>query len=332
MANLAKNFFMALSNNRFLNESAQKWGFRLGAEQFVAGTDIESALETVKQLNALGISATVDHLGEFVTDKQQSIEAKENILTLINRIHEEQIDSHISVKLTQLGLDIDEQFCWENMREIAGLAKRYDIFINIDMEDYAHYEATLRILKKLLEDYDNVGTVIQAYLYRAEADMDELSDVRLRIVKGAYRESEEVAYQTKEKIDENFLKLVKKRLKGDAFTSIATHDHRIIDEVKRFVEEENIDRTNFEFQMLYGFRTELQKQLVDEGYQFCTYVPFGQDWFGYFMRRLAERPQNIQLIVKDKLYTKDNKLKRKPLVVGSAALAALLFMVWRRNK
>lgn len=332
MANLAKNFFMALSNNRFLNESAQKWGFRLGAEQFVAGTDIESALETVKQLNALGISATVDHLGEFVTDKQQSIEAKENILTLINRIHEEQIDSHISVKLTQLGLDIDEQFCLENMREIAGLAKRYDIFINIDMEDYAHYEATLRILKKLLEDYDNVGTVIQAYLYRAEADMDELSDVRLRIVKGAYKESEEVAYQSKEKIDENFLKLVKKRLKGDAFTSIATHDHRIIDEVKRFVEEENIDRTNFEFQMLYGFRTELQKQLVDEGYQFCTYVPFGQDWFGYFMRRLAERPQNIQLIVKDKLYTKDNKLKRKPLVVGSAALAALLFMVWRRNK
>lgn len=332
MANLAKNFFMTLSNNRFLNESAQKWGVRLGAEQFVAGTDIESALETVKQLNALGISATVDHLGEFVTDKQQSIEAKENILTLINRIHEEQIDSHISVKLTQLGLDIDEQFCLENMREIAGLAKRYDIFINIDMEDYAHYEATLRILKKLLEDYDNVGTVIQAYLYRAEADMDELSDVRLRIVKGAYKESEEVAYQTKEKIDENFLKLVKKRLKGDAFTSIATHDHRIIDEVKRFVEEENIDRTNFEFQMLYGFRTELQKQLVDEGYQFCTYVPFGQDWFGYFMRRLAERPQNIQLIVKDKLYTKDNKLKRKPLVVGSAALAALLFMVWRRNK
>src|SRR5690606_41981492 len=134
-----------------------------------------------------------------------------------------------------------------------------------------------------LEDYDNVGTVIQAYLYRAEAEMDELSDSRLRIVKGAYKESEEVAYQTKEKIDENFLKLVKKGIKGDAFTSIATHDHRIIDEVKRFVAEENIDRTNFEFQKLYGFRTELQKQLVDAAYHCCTYVSFGQAWFGYFM-------------------------------------------------
>lgn len=332
MANLARNFFIALSNNQVLNKSAQRWGFRLGAEQFVAGTDIETVLETVKKLNQKGISATIDHLGEFVTEKSESIKAKENILQLIKRIYEEQVNSHISVKLTQLGLDIDENFCLENMREIVSLANEYNIFVNIDMEDYSHYEATIRILKKLLVEYQNVGTVIQSYLYRAEADMDDLSDVRLRIVKGAYKESEEVAYQSKEKIDENFLNLVKKRLKGNTFTSIATHDHNIINEIKRFVDRENIDKRKFEFQMLYGFRTDLQQSLVNEGYRFCTYVPFGHDWFGYFMRRLAERPQNINLLLKDKIYTSDHKLKKKPIFIGSAVVASLLYFILRRKK
>lgn len=332
MANITRSFFIALSNNDLLNKSAQKWGFRLGSEQFVAGTDIESVLQSVKKLNAKGISATVDHLGEFVTEKEKSIEAKENILHVIRRIHEEQVDSHISVKLTQLGLDIDESFCLENMREIVSLANEYNIFVNIDTEDYAHYEATLRILKNLLTDYQNVGTVIQSYLYRAESDMDELSNVRLRIVKGAYKESEKVAFQSKEEIDENFLKLAKKRLEGNTFTSIATHDHHIINELKRFVAEENIDKSKFEFQMLYGFRTDMQEALVNEGYKFCTYVPFGHDWFGYFMRRLAERPQNINLIVKDKLYTSDQKLKKKPVIIGSAIAASLLYLLFRKRK
>ncbi|HLS24125.1 MAG TPA: proline dehydrogenase family protein [Pseudogracilibacillus sp.] len=332
MSNLTRDFFIALSNNKLLNKGAQKWGFRLGAEQFVAGLDVDSVLQSVKKLNEKGISATVDHLGEFVTDRSVSLRAKQNILHLIERIHEEKVDCHVSVKLTQLGLDIDEQFCLDNMFEIVELANKYDIFINIDTEDYLHYEQTLRVLDALREKYDNVGTVIQSYLFRAEEDMDRLKDARLRIVKGAYKESESVAYQSKEEIDANFLKLAKKRLKGDAFTSIATHDHNIINELKRFVEEENIDKNNFEFQMLYGFRTDMQEALAKEGYLFCTYVPFGEDWYGYFMRRLAERPQNINLIIKDKLYDSDNRIKKTPVIVGSAVVASLAYFLCRRKK
>lgn len=332
MSNLTRDFFIALSNNELLNRSAQKWGFRLGAEQFVAGVDVDSVLKNVKKLNEKGIAATVDHLGEFVTERSKSIEAKENILHLIERIHKEKVSCHVSVKLTQLGLDIDEDFCLENMQEITKLAHEYGIFINIDTEDYLHYEQTMRILNQLRKDYDNVGTVIQSYLFRAEEDMEKLKDVRLRLVKGAYKESEEVAYQTKEEIDQNFLKLAKKRLKGNAFTSIATHDHYIINELKRFVEAEDIDKGNFEFQMLYGFRTDMQQSLANEGYLFCTYVPFGHDWYGYFMRRLAERPQNINLIIKDKLYTSDNKLKKKPLIIGSTIAASLAYLIFRRRK
>lgn len=332
MANVTRDFFIALSNNEFLNSSAKKWGFRFGAEQFVAGVDVDSVMTNVKRLNKKGIAATVDNLGEFVTERSESTAAKEKIMSLIERIHEEKVVCHVSVKLTQLGLDIDEDFCLENMREIVGLAHNYDIFINIDTEDYLHYEQTLRILHALLEDYNNVGTVIQSYLFRAEEDMEALKDVRLRIVKGAYKESEQVAYQSKEEIDQNFLKLAKKRLKGNTFTSIATHDHHIINELKRFIEEEKIDKENFEFQMLYGFRTELQEALANEGYLFCTYLPFGDDWYGYFMRRLAERPQNINLIIKDKLYTADNKLKKTPVIVAGASVAALTLLLTRRKK
>ena len=332
MTNIAKDFFIALSNNKFLNKSAKKWGYQLGAEQFVAGTDIDSVMKSVKSLNDKGISCTVDNLGEFVNQKSESTAAKEKILALIDRIHDEQVACHVSVKLTQLGLDIDEQFCLENMREIVGAANKYNIFVNIDTEDFGHYAPTMRVLNDLLKDYNNVGTVIQSYFYHAEEDMDKWKDVRLRIVKGAYKESEKVAYQSKEDIDKNFLKLAKKRLKGNTFTSIATHDHHIINEIKQFVADEGIDKSHFEFQMLYGFRTEMQESLASEGYLFCTYLPFGDDWYGYFMRRLAERPQNINLILKDKLYTSDNKLKKTPIIIGAVTIAAISLFISRRKK
>lgn len=324
MSNLTRDFFIALSNNKFLNESAKKWGFRLGADQFVGGVDIDGAITSVKKLNDKSISCTVDNLGEFVTQKSESTDAKDKIISLIDRIHKEKIDCHISVKLTQLGLDIDEAFCLENMREIVGIAKKYNIFVNIDTEDYLHYNQTIRILDALLEDYQNVGTVIQTYFLHAESDMEKYKDVRLRIVKGAYKENPEVAYQTKEEIDANFIKIVKERLLNDSgFTSIATHDHHIINEVKRFVEAENIDKSTFEFQMLYGFRVDMQEALADEGYLFCTYVPFGHDWYGYFMRRLAERPQNMNIMIQDQLFTKDKKLKTTPKIIATAGITAV---------
>ncbi|MFD1851116.1 proline dehydrogenase family protein [Oceanobacillus bengalensis] len=330
MANLTKDLFIGLSNNKFLNENAKRWGFRLGANKFVAGTNIDSVIETIRELNGNGIRCTLDNLGEFVADKAESTQAKEEVLRILDVIHSENLDCHLSVKLTQLGLDIDHAFCVANMREILRKAKGYDLFVNIDMEDYSHYPQTLDVLYTLLGEYDNVGTVVQSYLFRTEEDLEDLKKVRLRLVKGAYKESEDVAWQKKEEIDRSFILLAKKRLLGEAFTSIATHDHNIINELKRFIEENKISRDMFEFQMLYGFRTEMQFDLAKEGFNFCTYIPFGNDWFGYFMRRLAERPQNLNLVMKDVFYTKDNQLKKEPIITG--AVAASLLLLWRKKK
>ncbi|MFC4024332.1 proline dehydrogenase family protein [Oceanobacillus longus] len=332
MTSLTKDFFIGLSNNRLLNANAKKWGFRLGAEKFVAGTTMESVIDTLKELNSRGISGTLDNLGEFVSDKSEASLAKTEIIRILEKINEYNLDCHVSVKLTQLGLDIDQEFCIGNMKEILDTADAYNIFINIDMEKYIHYSKTLEILKNLRNEYKNVGTVIQSYLYRAEKDLKQLRDVRLRLVKGAYKESDEVAFYSKEEIDRNFIKLAKNRLLGDAFTSIATHDHNIIEELKGFVKKNNISKDKFEFQMLYGFRTEMHDELAEEGYNFCTYIPFGDDWFGYFMRRLAERPQNMNLVVKDIIYGKNNKIKKEPIILGTLAVTSVLVWKKKRNK
>ncbi|GAB4073082.1 proline dehydrogenase [Barrientosiimonas marina] len=327
MSNMTRDFFIGLSNNQLLNSQAKKWGFVLGADKFVAGTTIPSVMETVKNLNAKGISCTLDNLGEFVASRAEAEQAKDKIITLLETIHQENVACHLSVKLTQLGLDIDQDFCMANVREILAKAKEYAIFVNIDMEDYVHYEATMAALKTLHKDYDNVGTVVQSYLLQAGDDLSDLKGIRVRIVKGAYKESADVAYQEQAAIDRNFIKLAEERLLEGTFTSIGTHDHHIINELKTFIQEQGIPNDQFEFQMLYGFRNDLQQKLANEGYHFCTYIPFGDDWFGYFMRRLAERPQNVNIILKDALYTEDNKLKKGPVIGGAAAVSALL--IWR---
>lgn len=295
---VTRDFFIALSKNQLLNSGAKKWGLKLGAGKMVAGTDIDSMMKSVKELNSRGISATIDNLGEFVYSREEAAAAKEAILNTIEAIQQHGVSAHMSIKLTQIGLDVDYDFCLENVREIAQAAANYDIFINLDMEDYAHLQQTLDLLFAVRKDYPNVGTVIQAYLYRSEKDLEHLKDVRLRLVKGAYKEIPDVSLQSKQDIDGNYLKLIKLRLRGEAFTSIATHDHTIINEVKKFVKENDIPLDRFEFQMLYGFRTEMQKELADEGYAFTTYVPYGEDWYAYYMRRLAERPQNINLALR----------------------------------
>lgn len=295
---LTRDFFIALSKNQALNSGAKKWGLKLGASKMVAGTDIDSMMKSVKELNAEGISATIDNLGEFVYSREEALAAKNDILETLEAIQKHGVSAHMSVKLTQVGLDVDFGFCLENMQEIVAMAANYAIFINIDMEDYSHLQQTLDILEALLKEYDNVGTVIQAYLYRSEKDMESLRDVRLRLVKGAYKEIPDVSLQSAGDIDSNYLKLIKNRLQLPVFTSIATHDHVIINEVKRFVKENDIPLNRFEFQMLYGFRSEMQKELAREGFNFTTYVPFGEDWYGYYMRRLAERPQNLNLALK----------------------------------
>ncbi|WP_057766570.1 proline dehydrogenase family protein [Cytobacillus praedii] len=323
---MLKDLFIGLSQNQLLNSAAKKYGLKLGAQSVVAGTNIEETIKSIKELNAHGISCTVDNLGEFVFKKEEATEAKEQILNVIEAIHENEVDAHISLKPTQLGLDIDYHFCLNNLREIVDKASGYDIFVNFDMEDHGHLDPSFDILDELSKEYDNVGTVIQAYFFRAEEDIQKYKNYRLRIVKGAYKEPEELAYQDKKAIDANFIKLIEWHLLNGKFTSIATHDHNIINHVKDFVKKNDISNDKFEFQMLYGFRKELQLQLASEGYNFCTYVPFGKDWYGYFMRRLAERPQNLNLVAKQVFNKKTNT------VLGVAAGAFLLGRLTKKNK
>ncbi|MFK2826072.1 proline dehydrogenase family protein [Bacillus sp. B190/17] len=323
---ILKDFFIGLSQNQLLNSAAKKYGLKLGAQNVVAGTNIEETIKSIKELNAHGISCTVDNLGEFVYKEEEATEAKEQILAVIEAIHENKADAHISLKPTQLGLDIDYNFCLNNLKEIVDKANQYNMFINIDMEDYGHLQPSFDILDELSKEYNNVGTVIQAYFYRAEKDIEKYKDYRLRIVKGAYKEPEEYAYQDKKDIDANYIKLIEWHLLNGKFTSIATHDHHVINHVKQFVKKHNIPNDKFEFQMLYGFRKELQLQLASEGYNFCTYVPFGKDWYGYFMRRLAERPQNLNLVAKQMFTKKTNTM------IGVAAGAFLLGRMCGKNR
>jgi proline dehydrogenase len=315
---MLKDIFIGLSQNQFLNNAAKKYGLKMGAQSVVAGTNIDEVIKSIKELNAHGISCTVDNLGEFVFKEEEATEAKEQILKVIEAIHEHNVDAHISLKPTQLGLDIEYSFCLSNLREIVDRANNYGIFVNVDMEDTGHLQPTFDVLDELSKEYDNVGTVIQAYLLRADEYLEKYKNFRMRIVKGAYKEPAEYAYQNKKDIDANFIKLIEWHLVNGKFTSIATHDHNVINHVKEFVKKNNIPNEQFEFQMLYGFRKEMQLQLAKEGYNFCTYVPFGNDWYGYFMRRLAERPQNLNLVAKQVLNKKTNT------IIGVAAGAFLL--------
>ncbi|MBI0580731.1 proline dehydrogenase family protein [Neobacillus cucumis] len=320
---MLRDFFIGLSQNQFLNSAAKKYGLKMGAQSVVAGTNIPEVIKSIKELNAQGISCTVDNLGEFVFKKEEATEAKDQILQVIEAIHENKVDAHISLKPTQLGLDIEYDFCLSNLQEIVHRANEYGIFINFDMEDYGHLQPSFDLLDELSREYDNVGTVIQAYFYNAQENLEKYKNYRLRIVKGAYKEPEEYAYQDKKDIDNNFIKLIEWHLLNGKFTSIATHDHRVINHVKEFVKKNDIPNDKFEFQMLYGFRKDLQLKLASEGYNFCTYVPFGNDWYGYFMRRLAERPQNLNLVAKQVFNKKTNTM------IG---LAAGAFVIGRMTK
>src|SRR5690606_7362863 len=259
-----KDFFIGMSQNQFLNTTAKKDGLKLGAQSVVAGTNIQDMIQSVKELNNNGISATIDNLGEFVLEESEALKAKNQILEVIEAIHTNNADAHISLNPTQLGLDIDYEFCKQNLKEIVSKAKEYDIFINFDMEDYGHLKPSFDLIDELSVDYDNIGTVIQAYFYESVKNIEKYKDYRLRIVKGAYKEPESVAFQDKKDIDQNFLKLIEYHLLSGKFTSIATHDHRVINHVKEFVKENNIPLDKFEFQMLYGFRKDMQLDLAKE--------------------------------------------------------------------
>ena len=320
-----RDFFIALSENRTLNSAAQKYGLKMGAQSVVAGTNIQETIASIKELNKQGISCTVDNLGEFVYEKSEATAAKEQILEVIKAIHENGVDAHISLKPSQLGLDIERDFCYQNLKEIVALADEYNIFVNFDMENYDRLHPSFELMEELNEEHKNVGTVIQAYFHESDENIEKYKNYRLRIVKGAYKEPANIAYQDKAEIDQKFIELIEYHLLNGKFTSIATHDHNVIDHVKQFVKVNNIPNDKFEFQMLFGFRKDMQLQLAKEGYNFCTYVPFGRDWYGYFMRRLAERPQNLTLVTKQVFTKKTNT------VIGLAAVAFLAGRLTKRK-
>lgn len=300
MEAILKNLFLALSKNQTINRLAKKWGLRFGAHRVVAGETIEEAIQKVKELNSQGLVCTLDHLGEFVFTEQEANEAADYCIKTLEAIAASQANCNLSLKMTQLGLDISPDLCMKNMQNILDTAAKHGNFVRIDMEDYAHNAVTLDILHELRKTYNNVGTVIQAYLYKSEEDVRELGkrQVNLRLVKGAYKESAEVAFPNKKDVDENYKKLIALHLKSGSYTAIATHDDHIIAFTKELEKKHGYSRDQFEFQMLYGIRTATQLELAKEGYKMRVYVPYGNDWYGYFMRRLAERPANVAFVLK----------------------------------
>lgn len=303
-----------MMRSSFLYLSGAGWARRLvtglgvarrTARRFVAGEELQEAVEAARALNEKGIMVSLDHLGENVFNEEDSKRATGEYIELLQTIHEHNLDANISVKLTQLGLDISEDLVLENMRSILDKANEIGTSVNIDMEASQYVDATLRIFRQLNDTYDNVGTVIQAYLYRSESDMHQLGaeGAVVRLCKGAYKEPPDIAFPEKADVDANFIKLMQLYLSekyhdAGAYLKVATHDPHMIESTERFVKENNVPTSAFEFQMLYGIRAATQEDLVARGYKMRVYVPYGTEWYPYFMRRLAERPANIWFILR----------------------------------
>lgn len=300
MEQILRNFFLFLSKNKAFTKLARKYGLRFGAARFVAGETIDLAVKKIKELNAKGLAVTIDYLGEFVDSIEEANLMADGSIEAIKAIGREKLNAQLSLKMTSMGLDISDEVVMNNMRRILDAAKENDVFVTIDMEDYSRCAKTIEIFKELRKDYDNVGTVIQAYLYRTVQDIEDLNEYHpnLRLVKGAYKESPEVAFPGKKDVDENFKKIIKMHLLNGNYTAVASHDEAMIQYTKELVKKHNISHDQFEFQMLYGIRSERHEELVKEGYTMRVYVPYGTDWYGYFMRRLAERPANVAFVLK----------------------------------
>ena len=297
---ITRDFFLFLSKSNLLNKFAKKQGGSFAAGKIIGGTDFQNSIRFIRELNKQGLSVTVDHLGEFVDSIDVANERTEECIQTIKMISNENLDSQVSVKMTSLGLDIDRELVVKNMTRILNTAEKYNIMVTIDMEDVSRCQATIDLFKQFRKKYSCVSTVLQAYLYRTEQDLKELSSFQpfLRLVKGAYKESSEVAFPEKKDVDENYKKLIKQSLLSGNYTAIASHDDAMIEYTKEIAKQHNIPNGQFEFQMLYGMRTKTQLELAKQGYKFRVYVPYGMDWYGYFMRRLAERPANIAFAFK----------------------------------
>jgi proline dehydrogenase len=304
---MMRAFFIWLSENRHIRGFAERSaaGQRMSS-RFVAGTTIDDVMRATKAMNDLGLSVSIDHLGENVTNAEEARQSAASYRELLQEIATRGLNANVSLKLTHMGLDVDEKLAHDNVFGLVALAARQHNFVRVDMEGSTYTARTLQFVHELHRvpgSEDAVGAVIQSYLFRSEKDVEGLlaERIRIRLCKGAYQEPPEVAFQKKRDVDANYVKLMKMLLKSGVYHGIATHDPRMIQATKDFARAEKIPLESFEFQMLYGIRRDLQQQLVREGYRMRVYIPFGTEWYPYFMRRLAERPANVFFIAKNML-------------------------------
>jgi proline dehydrogenase len=303
---LTRNTLLYLSRREDLKDFASRFAlFRKLTTRFIAGEDIESAISAIRNLNTLGCTASFDHLNESVKRVEDTKEEVKEYLRILSRIDETHIKSNVSIKLTQFGLEIDKDLAYKNARNVVEEASRRGNFVRLDMEGSNVTQATIDIFRGLREEFglNDVGIVLQAYLYRTYDDLKMLLKMpaRIRLCKGAYDEPPEIAFPLKEDVDQNFIRLMKLLLSSGIYHGIATHDPKMIDATIDFMKREGIGKETFEFQMLYGVRRDLQQQLALDGFNVRVYVPYGKYWYPYFMRRLAERPANIWFVLKNLL-------------------------------
>ena len=306
---MLRALFISLSENRSLRGMAERSaiGQRLSS-RFVAGTQVDDALRVTQTVNQSGLSVSVDNLGENVTNAEEARASAQLYHQMLDEISSRQLNANVSLKLTHMGLDVDEVLARDLVTGLVAkvAAMNPPNFVRVDMEGSPYTQRTLDFVHELHRMPGHagaVGAVIQSYMRRAEKDVEELlaESIRIRLCKGAYKEPEEIAFQEKSEVDANYIRLMKILMKSGVYHGLATHDEKIINQAKVFASRENIPRDAFEFQMLYGIRRDLQRRLVREGWRMRVYIPFGTEWYPYFMRRLAERPANVFFIARNLL-------------------------------
>ena len=298
----SRRAILALADSPRLDHLVRRHGMRLGAGRFVAGETLDQHVPVLRRLDDLGLLTNTTLLGEGIRSPEEAGAVVVAYREILDRIRAEGLRTNVALKLTHLGLSIDEQLAYENVAALVDHAAGLGNFVRIDMEESAFVDATLRIYRRLREaGHDNTGTVLQSYLYRSEGDLASLADLRpnVRIVKGAYLEPPEVAYPDKADVDAAYVRLVERSLREGGMTAVATHDEALIDHAIAFAEREGIGRDRFQFQMLYGVRPQLQLDLLRRGFAVLVATPFGPDWYRYLMRRLAERPANTFFLLKN---------------------------------
>ncbi|MDR7483191.1 MAG: proline dehydrogenase family protein [Armatimonadota bacterium] len=295
---------LAASRSARLARWMRRYGMRLGAARFVAGETLDECVAVLRRLQSQGFKTNTTLLGEAVRDEGTVQEVAAEYLRVLDRVKQEHLRTNLSVKLTHLGLEISEDLAYATLERLVARAADLGNFVRIDMEESCRVDATLAIYRRLrARGFDNVGVVLQAYLYRSEADLRALLPLRpnLRLVKGAYLEPAAVAFPRKADVDRNFIRLIELALTGDRYTAVATHDERVIEHTIRFARERGIATDRFEFQMLYGVRPQLQLDLVRRGFTVLVATPYGTEWYPYLMRRLAERPANVLFLLRNLL-------------------------------